>query len=83
MKQVLVEVVQVVLYWLMIAENSMEKNSDERETMLDYYSKQQLKNKQIDQVMVEIVEKMHDEENQHQALITLVFVMQPNQTINK
>jgi len=78
MKPVLVEVVQVVLYWLMIEENSIEKNSDERETMLDYYyskQQQQLKNKQIDQVMVEIVEKMHDEENQHQVPIMLMLVM--------
>ncbi len=78
MKQVLVEVVPVVLYWLMIEENSMEKNSDERERMLDYYylkQQQQLKNKQIDQVTAEIVEKMHDEENQHQVLIMLMLVM--------
>jgi hypothetical protein len=30
---------------------------------------QQLKNNQINQVMVEIVGKKHDEENQHQVLI--------------
>ena len=58
----------------MIEENLMEKNLDEKVRNLDqYHSKllmQQLrKNKQIDQVMVEIVEKMHDEENQHQVQI--------------
>jgi hypothetical protein len=35
-------------------------------------------------MMVEIVEKMHDEENQHQMLIMLMLVMMElNQTIKK
>ncbi len=69
----------VVLYWLMIEENSMEKNSDEREAMLDYYHLR--KNKSRDQLLVEIVGKMHDEENQHPVRIMLA--MSPNQTIKK
>ncbi len=71
----------------MIEENLMEKNLDEKVKNLDqYHSKllmQQLqKNKQIDQVMVEIVEKMHDEENQHQVQIMMLPMVEPNQPIN-
>jgi CHAD domain-containing protein len=56
--------------------NLMEKNPDEIAMMLDQnYSKQlrqqQLKNKPKDPMMVEIVVKMHDEENLHQMRIML------------
>ena len=64
----------------MIEENLMEKNPDEKEMMLvQYYSKlqlqQQQKNMQIDQVMVEIVVKMHDEENLHQVQIMSMVIV--------
>jgi hypothetical protein len=58
-----------------IEENLMEKNPDETAMMSEQnYSKQQrqqqqLKNKPRDLMMVEIVVKMHDEENPHQVLI--------------
>lgn len=58
---------------LRIEENLMEKNPDEIMTMLvHYYSKQpQQKNMPQDLMTVEIVEKMHGEENQHQVEIDL------------
>lgn len=64
--------VMVVVVRLMIEENLMEKNPDEIVTMLlRCYSKQQQqqKNTQQDLTKVEIVEKKHDEENQHQVEI--------------
>ena len=66
--------VMVVVVQLMIEENLMEKNPDEIVTMLwCCYSKQQQqqKNTQQDLTRVEIVEKKHDEENQHQVEIEL------------
>jgi hypothetical protein len=70
-----------------IEENLMEKNLDEIKMNSNQYHSllqmQQLrKNKQIDQVMVEIVEKMHDEENLRQGQIMSMLMVKPNQTIN-
>ena len=68
MRQEYWQVMEVVL--LMIEENSMEKNPDEITTMESNYSKQQRrKNKPRDLMMVEIVGKMHDEENRHRGQI--------------
>ncbi len=68
----------------MLEENSMEKNLDGREMMLDYYHLKSRQNKPINPMMVGIVEKMHDEENQHQMLIMLrSMMMESNPTITK
>jgi hypothetical protein len=58
-----------------LEENLLEKNSDETEMMLDYFHSKPQKSKLIDPMMVGIVGRMHDEENQHQMLIILKSVM--------
>lgn len=62
---------EVVL--LVIEGNSLEKNPAEKETMPKENCLMLRKSKLTDRLMVEIVEKMHDEENQHRIQVTPMY----------
>lgn len=65
----------------MIEENSMKGNLDGRETIGDCCHWKEQKNTPRDlMLMVEIVEKMPDEESQHQMPIMSTLVMELNPT---
>lgn len=62
---------EVVL--LVIEGNSLEKNPAEKETMPKENCLMLWKSKLTDRLMVEIVEKKHDEENQHRIQIMPMY----------